>query len=293
MTSRSPRRRASASATTRRWQCGGVGLQAQQRGRRRGGELGGQGVELVAGGGVEVAAEAVGGLREPAGPVEEAQVRRRAQAAPVLVGDAVLAQQGAQPRLGHARAPRLRAEAHVEHASHARGLQLGDQGLGQQPLVADRPQPRHPGSLSRPGRIPRHGLPPTRPLGPARLHPHARHVVIGARKEEQLLDNLAAADLELSADERARLDAISAPRCSSLLAPGQDGGRPPRRGRPQPARPAPRLGAGLRRSGRSRSPRRSCGPRRRSPRPSRSTDHRRGARRARRRRGRRGRRGRS
>jgi diketogulonate reductase-like aldo/keto reductase len=36
-------------------------------------------------------------------------------------------------------------------------------------------------------------------------------VVIGARKEEQLLDNLAAADLELSADERARLDAISAP----------------------------------------------------------------------------------
>ena len=36
-------------------------------------------------------------------------------------------------------------------------------------------------------------------------------VVIGARKEEQLLDNLAAADLELSADERARLDAVSAP----------------------------------------------------------------------------------
>jgi aryl-alcohol dehydrogenase-like predicted oxidoreductase len=36
-------------------------------------------------------------------------------------------------------------------------------------------------------------------------------LVIGARKEEQLLDNLAAADLELSADERARLDAISAP----------------------------------------------------------------------------------
>jgi hypothetical protein len=35
-------------------------------------------------------------------------------------------------------------------------------------------------------------------------------LVIGARKEEQLLDNLAAADLELAADERARLDAASA-----------------------------------------------------------------------------------
>jgi diketogulonate reductase-like aldo/keto reductase len=36
-------------------------------------------------------------------------------------------------------------------------------------------------------------------------------LVIGARREEQLIDNLAAADLELSADERARLDALSAP----------------------------------------------------------------------------------
>ncbi|HEX6696454.1 MAG TPA: aldo/keto reductase [Solirubrobacteraceae bacterium] len=41
--------------------------------------------------------------------------------------------------------------------------------------------------------------------------PGVTSVVIGARKEEQLLDNLAAADLELSADERGRLDAISAP----------------------------------------------------------------------------------
>ena len=41
--------------------------------------------------------------------------------------------------------------------------------------------------------------------------PGVTSVVIGARKEEQLLDNLAAADLELSSDERARLDAISAP----------------------------------------------------------------------------------
>jgi aryl-alcohol dehydrogenase-like predicted oxidoreductase len=41
--------------------------------------------------------------------------------------------------------------------------------------------------------------------------PGVTSVIIGARKEEQLLDNLAAAELELSADERARLDAISAP----------------------------------------------------------------------------------
>jgi diketogulonate reductase-like aldo/keto reductase len=35
-------------------------------------------------------------------------------------------------------------------------------------------------------------------------------VVIGARKDEQLVDNLAAADLELADDERARLDEVSA-----------------------------------------------------------------------------------
>jgi diketogulonate reductase-like aldo/keto reductase len=36
-------------------------------------------------------------------------------------------------------------------------------------------------------------------------------VVIGARTDEQLADNLGAADLELGAEERARLDAVSAP----------------------------------------------------------------------------------
>jgi aryl-alcohol dehydrogenase-like predicted oxidoreductase len=41
--------------------------------------------------------------------------------------------------------------------------------------------------------------------------PGVTSLVIGARREEQLIDNLAAADLELSADERARLDALSAP----------------------------------------------------------------------------------
>jgi len=37
-------------------------------------------------------------------------------------------------------------------------------------------------------------------------------VVVGARTEEQLADNLGAADLTLEADERARLDEVSAPR---------------------------------------------------------------------------------
>ena len=41
--------------------------------------------------------------------------------------------------------------------------------------------------------------------------PGVSSLVIGARTEEQLADNLAAADLELSAEERARLDELSAP----------------------------------------------------------------------------------
>ena len=39
----------------------------------------------------------------------------------------------------------------------------------------------------------------------------SRSLVIGARTEEQLADNLGAADLELADDERARLDEVSAP----------------------------------------------------------------------------------
>jgi aryl-alcohol dehydrogenase-like predicted oxidoreductase len=41
--------------------------------------------------------------------------------------------------------------------------------------------------------------------------PGVTSLVVGARTEEQLIDNLAAAELELDGDERARLDAISAP----------------------------------------------------------------------------------
>jgi aryl-alcohol dehydrogenase-like predicted oxidoreductase len=41
--------------------------------------------------------------------------------------------------------------------------------------------------------------------------PGVSSVVIGARTDEQLADNLAAAELELGEDERARLDEVSAP----------------------------------------------------------------------------------
>ena len=41
--------------------------------------------------------------------------------------------------------------------------------------------------------------------------PAVASVLVGARTDEQLADNLAAAQLALTADERARLDAVSAP----------------------------------------------------------------------------------
>jgi aryl-alcohol dehydrogenase-like predicted oxidoreductase len=41
--------------------------------------------------------------------------------------------------------------------------------------------------------------------------PAVASVIIGARTDEQLADNLKAMDLDLSADERARLDEVSAP----------------------------------------------------------------------------------
>ena len=42
--------------------------------------------------------------------------------------------------------------------------------------------------------------------------PGVASVIVGARTEEQLADNLGAADLVLAGDERARLDEVSAPR---------------------------------------------------------------------------------
>jgi aryl-alcohol dehydrogenase-like predicted oxidoreductase len=57
-----------------------------------------------------------------------------------------------------------------------------------------------------------------RGVSPARIalawllgRPGVTSAIVGARTDEQLADNLAAADLELTADERARLDKVSAP----------------------------------------------------------------------------------
>ena len=63
--------------------------------------------------------------------------------------------------------------------------------------------------------------------------PGVTSVIVGARTDEQLADNLAAADLSLSAEETARLEAVSRP---PLIYPfwhqRDDRQRPPRRGRP-------------------------------------------------------------
>lgn len=66
------------------------------------------------------------------------------------------------------------------------------------------------------------------------LHqPAVSSVIIGAKRAEQLADNLAATSIALNDDELARLDAVSAlPRVSGLDA-GAPGRIPPR-----PARPA-------------------------------------------------------
>ena len=72
--------------------------------------------------------------------------------------------------------------------------------------------------------------------------PAVTSLVIGARTDEQLADNLAAASLTLSDDERAQLDAVSAPPLLyPLLAPGQDRPRPPVARRPDPPGPPPEV----------------------------------------------------
>ena len=64
-------------------------------------------------------------------------------------------------------------------------------------------------------------------------------LIVGARTEEQLADNLAAADLELADDERARLDELSALAAAvPVLAPGGVGVGPAQRGGPVTDRPA-------------------------------------------------------
>ena len=72
-----------------------------------------------------------------------ADLRRRPELAPALIGDPVLAEPQPQLRLRHPRPARLRRKSHVEHALHARGRQLGHERVRPQRLVADRPQRRH------------------------------------------------------------------------------------------------------------------------------------------------------
>ena len=54
--------------------------------------------------------------------------------------------------------------------------------------------------------------------------PGITSLIVGARTEEQLADNLAAVEVELTEAERARLDELSRRRCST-----RSGTRPPRR----------------------------------------------------------------
>ena len=70
--------------------------------------------------------------------------------------------------------------------------------------------------------------------------PGITSLIVGARTEEQLADNLAAVEVELSEAERARLDELTAPAAAvPVLAPGRHGVRPPERHRPDLDRTAP------------------------------------------------------
>ena len=69
--------------------------------------------------------------------------------------------------------------------------------------------------------------------------PAVTSVIVGARTEEQLADNLASAELTLSAEEVERLDKVSAqPLPYPYLAPGQHLERPPEPGRSHAAGPS-------------------------------------------------------
>ena len=85
------------------------------------------------------------------GAIERPQIGRGAERAAMLVGDAHFRQAGGEARLRHSRSPRLRTEADVDQPLHAGRLQLGDQRLGHQQLVSDRPDGRHAMTLAAPG----------------------------------------------------------------------------------------------------------------------------------------------
>ena len=70
--------------------------------------------------------------------------------------------------------------------------------------------------------------------------PGVTSLIVGARTDEQLADNLKAAELVLSADERGKLDDVSKQALRvSALAPGEDRARPAERGRSRVARALP------------------------------------------------------
>ena len=72
--------------------------------------------------------------------------------------------------------------------------------------------------------------------------PAVTSLIVGARTEEQLADNLAAAELTLSADEMSRLDEVERPTAAlSVLASGQHLRRSAEPGRSESAGPAPEL----------------------------------------------------
>ena len=72
--------------------------------------------------------------------------------------------------------------------------------------------------------------------------PAVTSVIVGARTEEQLRDNLAAAELTLTADELDRLDTVEwGAAALPLLAPGERPARPVQPGRPQPHPATPGL----------------------------------------------------
>ena len=78
--------------------------------------------------------------------------------------------------------------------------------------------------------------------------PAVTSVIVGARTEEQLADNLAAAELALTDEEVARLDAVSAqPLRYPYWHQAKTAARPAEPGRPQPAGAPPGLIARVRR----------------------------------------------
>ena len=149
------RRSRSASVITRRWQP--AGSASRQSSAVRGPCSSSPARSSSACGGVLLHVRPVGSgrLGDAAGVKQPAHVGGRAELAAVLVGDAVVAEQLAEPRLRHPGPARLRPEAHVDHALHARRLEFGDEFGREQLLVADGPDRGHGPQASDAAQAPR------------------------------------------------------------------------------------------------------------------------------------------